>query len=283
MAFGFQDNIDELARKASDNLQRDSTLQYPSSFVASEVQLWVNFKAFSYTSEANARSNRIGLGSIIAGQDDIWIAMPHKMQVGNAIKYEEGESPESSWTLGTLKETAVGWLESAIDAIPVIGAVKKAVETKVGRMDIQLSEAIFAGASLRSFNYRFEMVAKTIEEAENVNKICEVFQKLAYPRAGLRTSKMFHPPLWGIGVYDGTGGSRQRQWDMSPQNSVLTSVNIDKSAGQGGPSAISEGGSLQPSIVSLDLTFTELEPNVRSMEGNDLMSRSRMKAMFGAR
>lgn len=283
MAFGFQDKLDEFARKGSDALQRDNTMQYPSSFVAGEVQLWVNFKAFSYTSEANARANRIGLGSIIAGQDDIWIAMPHKMQASNNVKYEEGESPESSWTLGTLKETAVGWVEGLVDSIPFIGAVKKAVETKVGRMDVQLGEAIFAGASLRSFNYRFEMVAKTVAEAESVNAICDTFQKLAYPRGGLRTSKMFHPPLWGIGVYDGAGGSRQRQWDMSPQNAVLTSVNIDKSAGQGGPSAISDGGSLQPSIVSLDLTFTELEPNVRNMEGNDLMSRSRMKAMFGAR
>jgi hypothetical protein len=265
---------------ASDHLQRDKQNSFPSGDFASEIPLWINFKAFSYTSEANARAARIGLGSIIAGQDDIWLALPHQVQVSNQVNYKEGESPESSYTLGTLKEKAMGWLEGLVDGVPFLGAAKKAVEAKVGRMNIQLSEAIFNGVALRSFNYSFELVPKTIAEAGTVSDICDTLQRLAYPRGGLRTSKMYHPPLWGIGVYSGINGTRMRQWDMNPQNCVLTSVNINKTAEQGGPSAVE--GDL-PSVIGLDLSFTELEPNLRSMEGNDLMSRSRMKAGFGAR
>mgnify|MGYP003663131206 CR=1 FL=1 len=268
------------ALDVTDALQTTMQTSFPSADFASEIPLWINFKAFSYTSEANARATRIGLGSVIAGQDDIWLALPHQVQVANQINYKEGESPESSFTIGTLKEKAIGWLEGAIDSIPIVGGIKKAVETKVGRMNIQLSEAIFNGAALRNFNYSFELVPKTIAEAETVTNICDTLQRLAYPRGGLRTSKMFHPPLWGIGVYNGIDGSRMRDWDMNPQNCVLTSVNINKTAEQGGPSAV-EGK--KPSVVQLDLSFTELEPNVRSMEQNELMSRSRMKAGFGAR
>ena len=94
---------------------------------------------------------------------------------------------------------------------------------------------------------------------------------------------MYHPPLWGIGVYKNIDGTRMREWDMNPQNCVLVGVNIDKGAEAGGPSAIGSQEMPLPSVIKLDLAFTELEPNVRSMEQNELMSRSRMKAGFGAR
>ena len=285
---GMSDAIDagsEAVRKGSDYAQEDRNLRYPSGEIANSdgVPLWINFKAFSYTSEANARSARIGAGSMLAGQDDIWLALPHQAQVANQINYKEGESPESSYTLGTLKEKTMGWLEGIVDNVPLIGGIKKAVETKVGRMNIQLSEAIFNGAALRNFQYSFELVPKSPSEAQAVTDICDTFQRLAYPRGGLRTSKMYHPPLWGIGVYDGIDGTRRREWDMNPQNCVLVGVNIDKGAEAGGPSAIGSQEMPLPSVIKLDLAFTELEPNVRSMEQNELMSRSRMKAGFGAR
>ena len=279
------DKVSEGVEFVSDHLQENRTNQYPSGEIAGadKIPFWINFKAFSYTSEANARAARIGLGSILAGQDDIWLALPHQIQTSNQINYKEGESPESSYTLGTLKEKAMGWFEGIVDSVPIIGGIKKAVETKVGRMNIQLSEAIFNGVALRTFNYQFEMVPKSPTEAEAVTGICDTFQRLAYPRGGLRTSKMYHPPLWGIGVYSSVGnGQRMRDWDMNPQNCVLTQVNIDKGGEVGGPSAIGLD-TPKPSVVKLDLSFTELEPNVRSMEQNELMSRSRMKAGFGAR
>jgi len=282
---GITDVIDagsNLVLKASDALQKNKSAQYPSGEIASadNVPLWINFKAFSYTSEANARAARIGLGSILTGQDDIWLALPHQVQVANQINYKEGESPESSYTLGTLKEKGIGFLEGLVDSIPIIGGIKKAVEAKVGRMDIQLSEAIFNGAALRNFQYSFDLVPKSPEEAQAVTSICDTFQGLAYPKGGFRTSKMFHPPLWGIGVYRGIDGTRMKEWDMNPQNCVLTQVNIDKGAESGGPSAIGPE-TPQPSIIKLELSFTELEPNVRSLVGNQLMSRSRMKAGGG--
>ena len=210
-----------------------ATLAYPTSFVADEIPLWINFKSFGYSSEANLRAQRVGLE-----QDstlDVWLALPKRMNTSNDINYQEGESPESSLGMHTLRDLGGGAIEGGLNTLGsymtlgFFDNIATAAAEKVGRVDADLTEAIFSGAGLRTFQYAFEMTPKDQQEAENIDKICSEFQRLAYPKAAIeRSSKMYHPPLWGIGVYNSISGSRQRQWDMSPQVSVLKQVSLDK-------------------------------------------------------
>jgi len=92
---------------------------------------------------------------------------------------------------------------------------------------------------------------------------------------------MYHPPLWGIGVYNSAGGGkRQQQWDMSPQVSVLRSVQIDKT-GAGGPYGFGHRGGPEPTTTILTLQFQELEPNLRDPATGNLVSRSISKVGHG--
>ena len=210
-----------------------ATLAYPTSFVADEIPLWINFKSFGYSSEANLRAQRVGLE-----QDstlDVWLALPKRMNTSNDINYQEGESPESSLGMHTLRDLGGGAIEGGLNTLGsymtlgFFDNIATAAAEKVGRVDADLTEAIFSGAGLRTFQYAFEMTPKDQQEAENIDKICSEFQRLAYPKAAIeRSSKMYHPPLWGIGVYNSISGSRQRQWDMSPQVSVLKQVSLDR-------------------------------------------------------
>tara|TARA_Y100000296_G_C5168498_1_gene256023 strand:- start:668 stop:1462 length:795 start_codon:yes stop_codon:yes gene_type:complete len=252
-------------------------LQYPISFVQSEVPLWVNFKSFSYTSEGNARAQRVGLDPLGTDKLDVWMALPKRINVSNDIKFMEGETPESSLGLHTLRDLAGGAIEGGLNALGSIfglGNIATNIAQKVGRVDMDLTESIFSGSNLRGFNYAFEMTPKTIKEAEEIDKICSEFQRLAYPAAAKeRSSKMYHPPLWGIGIYSSVGGSRMRQWDMSPQNAVLANVVLDKT-GAGGPFGFGNRENPHPTTTILQLQFQELEVNVRHPFTGELVARS---------
>jgi hypothetical protein len=262
-------------------------LAYPTSFVADEIPLWINFKSFGYSSEANLRAQRVGGPTGRTDSTDIWLALPKRMSTQNDINYQEGESPESSLGMHSLRDLAGGAVEGGLNSIGsfltlgFFDNIATAATEKLGRVDADLTEAIFSGAGLRSFQYSFEMTPKDQQEADNIDKICSEFQRFAYPKAAIeRSSKMYHPPLWGIGVFNSISGSRQRQWDMSPQVSVLRQVSIDKT-GAGGPYGFGDRNNPSPTTTILTLQYQELEPNVRSPFKGELSSRSVAKTSHG--
>tara|TARA_B100001094_G_C18187858_1_gene805088 strand:+ start:1780 stop:2607 length:828 start_codon:yes stop_codon:yes gene_type:complete len=249
----------------------DSIAKYPlNADEQQEIELWLNIRAFSFTRLKALRTLEIG-----EQKCNMWLPMPTKMETGTSISYNSGQANEGKLTkainsvasigsIGDLFTGVVGWFES------VTG-----VANAIGKRDMDQRESVFNGAGLRSHSFDWTLVPKDSASSARIFSMAYRLNALAYPGAAAQTSSMYHPPLFTIGVFQGSAGSNGKgrtEWSMDPQLCVLKSCSIDRS---GAGAAYSVGSNdFLPAVWKISLEFTEFEPLVRSMVNDRLVSRS---------
>ena len=147
----------------------------------------------------------------------------------------------------------------------------------IGLVDMDREELLFSGAGNRTFQFNFSMLARSNEEAVLISQLATAFEAHSLPEpSALTNEKMFHPPLWQWYVF-GSNGRQYRNldagtWTGFSQTSVLTDVRVNRT-GAGGAFSSPIG---DPIAITLSLSFTELEPNLRFPGSNVIGSNSQI-------
>tara|TARA_Y100000114_G_C11680990_1_gene288579 strand:- start:59 stop:880 length:822 start_codon:yes stop_codon:yes gene_type:complete len=255
----------------------------------SEVQLWINFTARNYT---NRRASRAaGGGNALRGRGPLFQAtlpVPPNMSSSSSIEYNEGESTTTPLIEGAL--TAAGQqggffrtLGGLVSQLPIVKGLSPSlladltVGGYIGLVDMDRQELLFSGAGNRTFQFNFSMLARSNEEAVLISQLATAFEAHSLPEpSNLTNEKMYHPPLWQWYVF-GSNGRQYRNldagtWTGFSQTSVLTDVRVNRT-GAGGAFSTPIG---DPIAITLSLSFTELEPNLRFPGSNVIGSNSQI-------
>lgn len=160
---------------------------------------------------------------------------------------------------------------AATDSIPAVLSdlsrtfFKDTFSVATGRVSNQFTYAIFNGVKHREFNYKFKMVAKDQNESIEIKQICDLFMYHMLPEKTTSTDFHFYeiPNQWFI--------SYKRLGDNipyldSPRPCFLKDVKIS----YGGETNMALHNDGAPIDVTLDLTFTEIEPLYR--DGGNIIS-----------
>jgi hypothetical protein len=144
-------------------------------------------------------------------------------------------------------------------------------------IDMDMSDTKFVGVNKRVFTFKLVLPARTEEDAQAASDIAVAFEALSFPTARLDSisKQVDHPPMWSFGMGPIDDLQNDRAWSGQPQLSLLDKVTVNKSAFQDSY-AISNGGKLKPLAQSINLSFIELEPAMRSSAPftNDIINRS---------
>ena len=169
--------------------------------------------------------------------------------------------------------------ESLSFLVPGIGLLEKLrspFDTLMGRRDMDERDTTFKDAGFRKFEYSWTLIPKNEEDADQINKIAQSFQVLAYPSLSELSGgfKIIHPPIWNLEIWDAANGTGIYKWDMGPNICVLTNAKI-KTASNG----IYSTKNNYPAATEISLSFQELEPAVRISGGSvgQLVSRSQAR------
>lgn len=141
-----------------------------------------------------------------------------------------------------------------------------------GEYPQDLRDNVFAGMQFRTHNFSWTMVPRTNNEARTIAEICAAFSTLAHPTrnaGGMEfVSKVLHPPMWTISVFDKGSTSRghRNRWVLYPQLSVCSNVSFRTRMSENGPWIISDnaGDGGWPAATQLTVSMLELEPNINT-------------------
>ena len=251
--------------------------------------MWINFTARNYT---NRRASRAaGGGNALRGRGPLFQAtlpVPPNMSSSSSIEYNEGESTTTPLIEGAL--TAAGQqggffrtLGGLVSQLPIVKGLSPSlladltVGGYIGLVDMDRQELLFSGAGNRTFQFNFSMLARSNEEAVLISQLATAFEAHSLPEpSNLTNEKMYHPPLWQWYVF-GSNGRQYRNldagtWTGFSQTSVLTDVRVNRT-GAGGAFSTPIG---DPIAITLSLSFTELEPNLRFPGSNVIGSNSQI-------
>jgi hypothetical protein len=258
-------------------MAKTSRFQYPISYTKDEVPLWVSLKNRAYSGLASLRAfNREEKSLMLLTEKlDIKINLPKEFTFNDRGQYNYGYSQ----LLG-MDRAALGAATELVPGVEPAVRIMKRGAGAVGWVDVQATDAVFQGSDLRKFHFTFDMVPKTIEEAQHISKLCKAIRKQVYPM-GTATSDIFgaiHPPLWEIEIID-HNEKKAIEWDLNFQPTVLTECIIDKMPE--GPRAISnkDASVFSPSATKLTLVFFELEPNYFDHVHGVAVARSKLTAL----
>ena len=202
---------------------------------------------------------------------DIKLPAPNDISSDANINYSAEERPGGF----DPSLSSLGWLAGGF----LLDKIRAPFDTLLGRKDMDERDTTFKDAGFRSFNYNWTLVPKNSEDADQINKIAQSLQVLAYPSLSRFSggAKIIHPPLWEIRILDTKEGEAGvYKWDLGPNACVLSKASI-KTA-QGGIYSTKDS---YPAATHISLTFQELEPAIR-LKDNKLVSRSQARN-FGGR
>jgi hypothetical protein len=247
--------------------------QYPISYTKDEVPRWVNLKNRAYAGVATLRGKDDGIGPVNE-ELEININLPKEFTFNDRSQYQYGYTQ----LMNPLRNLMGNIVESSDWLDGLVTILKRSASAAVGWVDVQAGDSVFQGADIRKFHFNFDMVPKTIKEAESISKMCHSLRKQVYP-TGTVGSDLFgaiHPSLWDIEIVKSPGGEKDPEWDLNFQLAVLAECIIDKMPE--GPRAISnqDASKFSPSATKLTLVFFELEPNYFDEDTKEAVARSKL-------
>lgn len=167
-----------------------------------------------------------------------------------AVNYlaERGQAIGGAIANETVQE---GLGASAIHAMAQTG-IGSSMLRLAGKAANTRKEMIFQDVALREFQMKFQMAARSPDDMKNIESIIRVLKYHAYPELTPNNFMWIYPALFDIVHYyrDGVNYHMPRH-----ATSVLKSIAIDYSNGQGGVSVHHDGS---PVMITLDLTFMEI-------------------------
>lgn len=228
----------------------------------------MNLRCDEYESKQMLRSGRF-TGSIA----DIKLPAPNNLTAEANINYTE-EDRQGGMIDPSI--SSLGWL---FGGGFIVDKIRAPFDILLGRRDMDERDTTFKDAGFRRFDFNWTLVPKNADDADQINKIAQSFQVLAYPSLSRFSggAKIIHPPIWSIEILDTADGSSGiYKWDMGPNICVLSKASI-KTAENG----IYSTRDSYPAATQIALSFQELEPAVR-IDGTKLVSRSQARN-FGGR
>ena len=233
-----------------------------------DIRYWMNLQCDDYESKQMLRA-----GTFTGSIADITLPAPNDLNAQADINYTEEERQ------GGMIDPSVSGLGWLFGGGFIIDKIRAAFDVLLGRRDMDERDTTFKDAGFRKFDYNWTLVPKNKEDADQVNKIAQSFQVLAYPSLSTFSggAKIIHPPIWNIQILDTAAGeSGLYKWDMGPNICVLTKASI-KTANNG----VYSTKDSYPAATTISLSFQELEPAVR-IDDTKLVSRSQARN-FGGR
>jgi len=231
---------------------------FPNDSAASEIPVWMTFKAARYSSFVAERTRGHVLSNAAVS---ISVPYPFRFSTRNSQRYMTGKYGDSE---GLFDKTEYDLKESETD---------NAFAEGLGIFSYDHVETVLTPGARRTHVFDMNLVAKTAAHAEAISKIGLAFQTYMYPGTFTESIlNMTHPPLWYF-YASGTNISPVKwYWDGNPLVSVLESVDINHSPISNTPFMTTD---YKPLAINIKLQFIELEPAMQLGDGTlGLLSRS---------
>ena len=163
----------------------DKEARYPIDFQEqNEIELWLNMKAFSFTSLKVVR--QLDLQNL---KCNMWLPMPTSMVTGTDISYSGGASEQGLLTKTVNAVTTLGSIGNLFTGVLGFFEDVSGVSNALGKRDMDQRENIFNGANLREHKFDWTFVPKTPEASARLFAMAYRLNALAYPGAAAQTKK----------------------------------------------------------------------------------------------
>jgi len=277
-----------------------------------EVPLWLKFRAFEYVGFAGRFVNAGGsLPGVMPSPPnmlaEIYVPAPPLLTSGVNNRYNENP-------IKTIFDSFAGILNTVGDLTkpgkivnPATGAESTAPQSGLNKTVNAVSGAgsivanaisafytlggyffgivppdfndnVYAGTSKRNFKFNITLPCLTDEDSFAAFAIGRSFEALSVPATGVNPLVFKHPPMWGFGVGPGTGPFIDYTWLTDPQLCTLQAVAVNRSAPDGGSYTVFTRYGLKPSVTTIALSFSEIEPIYRQSGSLSMISRSQALA-----
>jgi hypothetical protein len=267
---------------------------YPTNpKLRNEIPLWLKFRAFEYVGFAGRYVNAGGdIDGVMASPPrmlaTIYVPAPTMLTSGVANKL-------NSSPVKTIFDSFAGVLSSAnklVGGNSVFGGIEQGMNAAKNFADLfyslggyfldivppDFNDNIYAGTNKRVFKFNLVLPCLTDEDSFAAFAIGRAFEALSVAYTGGSILTFKHPPMWGFGVGPGTGPFIDYTWLTDPQLCSLESVVVNRSAPDGGSYAVFTKYGLKPSVTTISLQFTEIEPIYRLNGTLNMISRSQAMA-----
>jgi hypothetical protein len=270
-----------------------------------EVPLWLKFRAFEYRGFAGRYADASGdsvLGVMPAPPNmlaEIYVPAPPMLTSGVNNKYNENpiKSIFDSFagilnTLGDITKPKTNILGIPLNpasvgnkAITALSVGSSLLSNAVsgfyalggyffGIVPPDFNDNVYAGTNKRNFKFNLVLPCLTDEDSFAAFAIGRSFEALSVPATGTSRFVFKHPPMWGFGVGPGTGPFIDYTWLTDPQLCTLQAVAVNRSAPDGGSYTVFTKYGLKPSVTTIALSFSEIEPIYRQSGSLSMISRS---------
>jgi hypothetical protein len=273
-----------------------ATYKFPQTGLgAEEVVTWMTFTHRPYS---NKRADKVAGGGAIGDQlggygvgggqarsslAQITLPAPKSLVTNSVAKYEQNKTAESVFTEqvpflspGESSPTKRGFIQGFRDLFFADFVRDLFTGGLLGRIDMDRAETIFSQMNPRTFQFSFPMIAKSSSESFLIANIVNSFETFMLPVVdAVSTTRMRSPGFWQWYFWQEDNKSKRSKyvggaWSSQAKTSVLTEVRVDKTPAGG---AYSSAAGL-PLAQTLNLVFVELEPNLRNLIGDGILSRS---------
>lgn len=270
-------------------------LQFPLPSPGNEPEEVMTWMTFTHRPYSNKRVDKIAGGGAVGDQmkditgtnrntlAQITLPAPKSLVTNTVAKYEQNKTAESSFTeqvpflsIGESSPTSRGYQTAFRDFFMADFLRDLFTGGLIGRIDMDRAETIFSQMSPRTFQFSFPMISKTAGEALRIAEIVDTFETFMLPVVDLdSTGRQRMPGFWKWYFWQKNNTTSSSKfaggaWSSQAKTSVLTEVRVDKTPAGGAYSA-SNG---VPLTQTLNLVFVELEPILRNLVGDQILSRS---------
>lgn len=257
-----------------------------------KIPLWLKFFCYDYTDNSLLRTSAsLGIGPMLKC---IMLPAPKEFVTKTDNIYDTGIIPvnvtqadpqsysnDSGKVMANYAAAIADKTELVLSA-PTWAAENLGIGAKI---DMDMSDTKFRGTNKRIYGFKIILAARSTEDSNAASEICEIFESFSLPqaRSGLFSRFVCHPPLWLFGIGPGQNANIDRQWSGQPQLSVLDQITVSKSGFQDSYGIADEYGEIKPLAQTINMTFVELEPALRSsfIQSSTIVNRSTSFWTFG--
>jgi len=259
------------------------------------IPLWLKFFCYEYTDNSLFRTAAsLGVGPMLKC---IMLPAPKEFVTKTDNIYDTGlardtkdvtttADPQSSQSLlGAPIAAAAAGIAAVTETFTNIATWVPEQFDLGMKIDMDMSDSKFRGTNKRVYNFKMILAARSAEDSELASQICDTFEAFSLPSARIALFSKFasHPPLWKFGIGPGGNAQIDRSWSGQPQLCVLDQITVSKTGFQDNYGIADKNGSIKPIAQTINMTFVELEPALRTSfyGSNDILNRSTSFYTFG--
>lgn len=262
----------------------------------SKIPLWLKFFCYEYSDNSLIRTGAsLGIGPMLKC---IMLPAPKEFVTKTDNVYDTGlvkddkttmtrADPQTAENIGAIPGAATAAATANLSEMFLNFPTWIAEQYDLGvKIDMDMSDSKFRGTNKRVYNFKMILAARSVEDSNLASNICDTFEAFSLPsaRIALFSKHVAHPPLWKFGIGPGNNANIDRSWSGQPQLCVLDQITVSKTGFQDNYGISDENGQIKPLSQTINMTFVELEPALRSASfsgSNDILNRSTSFYTFG--